>query len=159
MRAPSSPTLVRGVAAGAAGTAALNAITYLDMALRGRPSSVTPQQTVEKVAGELGVSIPGSGEERGNRTEGLGSLMGLLTGVGSGLVLSIMGERIRARGRRLSFGPSAATAALVALLAGNGPMTALGITDPREWPLSSWAADVIPHLGYGLAAAWVLTAG
>ena len=34
--------LLAGIAAGAAGTTALNATTYLDMALRGRPASRTP---------------------------------------------------------------------------------------------------------------------
>jgi hypothetical protein len=33
------------------------------------------------------------------------------------------------------------------------PMTALGLTDPREWDAASWASDVVPHLAYGMAAA------
>ena len=36
------PGLLSGAAAGAAGTTALNVITYLDIALRGRPTSSTP---------------------------------------------------------------------------------------------------------------------
>ena len=40
-----------GAIAGAAGTAALNAATYLDVAVRGRPSSGTAQ---EKSAGRRG---------------------------------------------------------------------------------------------------------
>lgn len=35
---------LHGLAAGAAGTTALNAVTYLDMALRGRPASTTPEE-------------------------------------------------------------------------------------------------------------------
>jgi hypothetical protein len=35
--------LLSGAAAGAAGTTALNVITYLDIALRGRPTSTTPE--------------------------------------------------------------------------------------------------------------------
>ena len=35
-----------GAVAGAMGTAALNAVTYLDMAVRGRPSSQVPAHTV-----------------------------------------------------------------------------------------------------------------
>ena len=42
--------LAAGTAAGAAGTTALNLVTYLDVAARGRPSSSTPEVTVEKVA-------------------------------------------------------------------------------------------------------------
>jgi hypothetical protein len=41
-------------------------------------------------------------------------------------------------------------------LAGNAPMTLLGVADPRTWPLSSWAADVVPHLAYGAVTASVL---
>ena len=39
--------VLRGAAAGAAGTTALNAVTYLDMTVRGRGTSSTPEQTVE----------------------------------------------------------------------------------------------------------------
>ena len=39
-----------GVAAGSAGVTMLNAITYLDMAIRARPSSDTPSQAVEQLA-------------------------------------------------------------------------------------------------------------
>jgi hypothetical protein len=38
--------ILRGVAAGAAGTTALNAVTYLDMVLRGRGASSTPEESV-----------------------------------------------------------------------------------------------------------------
>jgi hypothetical protein len=43
------------------------------------------------------------------------------------------------------------------LVAGNGPMTALGITDPRTWDVSSWATDLVPHLAYAAVATYVLT--
>ena len=56
---------LRGAAAGAAGTAALNAVTYLDMAIRGRPSSSTPEQVVETIADKAHVSIPGDSQARG----------------------------------------------------------------------------------------------
>lgn len=49
--------LLRGAAAGAAGTTALNAVTYLDMAWRGRSSSTTPQQAVEELANRAGQPI------------------------------------------------------------------------------------------------------
>jgi hypothetical protein len=39
-----------GLVAGAAGTTALNAITYLDMAIRGRPASDTPERTIERLS-------------------------------------------------------------------------------------------------------------
>ena len=42
--------IARGALAGAAGTTALNAATYLDMALRGRPASDSTEQLVEKTS-------------------------------------------------------------------------------------------------------------
>lgn len=43
--------LGHGLAAGAAGVTALNAITYLDMAFRAQPSSDSSSQAVEQLAG------------------------------------------------------------------------------------------------------------
>lgn len=81
-------SLVRGVligaAAGAAGTTALNAVTYLDMVARGRPTSSTPEATVEKLADKAHVPVPGEGDARQNRVAGLGPLTGLVAGVGWG---------------------------------------------------------------------------
>jgi hypothetical protein len=42
------------------------------------------------------------------------------------------------------------------MLVGNGPMTLLGVTDPRTWSTTDWAADVVPHLAYAAAAAATL---
>ena len=76
--------LATGAAAGAAGTTALNATTYVDMAVRGRPSSSTPEATVEKGADTIGVTVPGDENTRSNRLQGLGPLSGIVTGVGVG---------------------------------------------------------------------------
>jgi len=78
-----------GAAAGAAGTTALNAVTYLDIAVRGRPSSDTPEQTVERLSQVAHAPVPGEGETRDNRVAGLGPLAGLVTGVGSGVLLAL----------------------------------------------------------------------
>ena len=88
--------VLRGAAAGAAGTTALNAVTYLDMAVRGRGSSSTPEQTVEKLAEKAHVPIPGQGETRQHRIQGLGPLTGLAAGVGMGVVVGL----VRAAGFR-----------------------------------------------------------
>src|SRR4051794_23907072 len=56
--------MLAGAAAGAAGTAALNATTYLDMVWRGRGTSGTPEQTVEAIEDKLPVSVPGEGDTR-----------------------------------------------------------------------------------------------
>ena len=149
-------TLIRGtlhgVLAGAAGTTVLNAVTYADMAVRGRPASSTPGDTVEALAAKTGVPVPGAGEERDNRIAGLGPLLGIAAGVGAGALLGI------AMGIGWRPGPASAivAASAAALLAGNAPMTLLGVTDPREWPASAWVADIVPHVAYGVAAAAVL---
>src|SRR5690349_11542744 len=71
---------LRGAAAGAAGTTALNAVTYLDMTIRARAASSTPEASVEKLSDKLGIGIPGEGKERDNRVQGLGPLLGIATG-------------------------------------------------------------------------------
>lgn len=146
------PALLIGAAAGSAGTTALNAVSYLDMVVRGRPSSSTPEDTVEALSRAAHVPIPGEGDTRDNRVAGLGPLTGLVTGVGTGVLLGLA----RAAGWRPGLSAGTAAATVVALLAGNGPMTALGVTDPRTWPLSSWVTDAVPHLAYGLVTAAVL---
>lgn len=144
--------VLRGAAAGAAGTTALNTVTYLDMVLRGRGTSSTPEDTVEKLSDIAGVAVPGEGDTRANRVSGLGALTGIASGVGVGVVLGI----VRGAGWRPGFVPGTTAATLGALIGTNGPMTALGITDPPTWPASSWVSDVVPHLAYGAVTAAVL---
>jgi hypothetical protein len=134
-----------GAIAGAAGTTALNAVTYLDMAARGRPSSSTPQDTVETLAGTIGADIPGDDETRQNRLSGLGPLLGILTGVGVGALLGTL----RHAGVRLPAPLAAVAAGAAAMSASNGSMAALGVTDPRRWDADSWLSDALPHVAYG----------
>jgi hypothetical protein len=131
---------LRGVAAGAAGTTVLNVVTYLDMAVRGRPASSTPENTVERLAQTAHLTIPGEGAKRASRVEGLGALTGLVAGVGVGGLLGLA----RASGFRA--GPLLTT--LIVLVSTNGPMTVLGVTDPRTWSAVDWVSDVVPHLAY-----------
>lgn len=145
-------SLLAGAAAGAAGTTTLNAVTYLDMAVRARPSSSTPEDTVAKLADKAHVQIPGQGEDRDNRLAGLGPLSGILTGVGVGTVLGLA----RGLGWRPSPLVGGVVATALALIGANGPMTALGITDPRQWNLDAWLSDVIPHVAYGAVTAATL---
>ena len=136
---------LRGAAAGAAGSTALNATTYLDMVIRGRGTSSTPEQTVEELAMKAHVAIPGEGDTRANRVQGLGPLTGLVAGVGVGVLAGL------ARAAGLRSGPVAGTAltTVAVLVAANGPMTVLGVTDPRTWSATDWASDIVPHLAYG----------
>jgi hypothetical protein len=143
---------LRGAAAGAAGTTALNAVTYLDMVVRGRPASGTPAQTVEQLADRAHLTVPGEGEARDHRVEALGALSGLVTGVGMGALLGLA----RAAGWRPGPVGGSLAAAAVALVGANGPMTALGITDPRTWSRVDWASDLVPHLAYGVVTGTVL---
>lgn len=145
-------SVLRGAAAGAAGTTALNAATYLDMVVRARPSSSTPQETVKQLSDRTHVPIPGDEEQRVNRISGLGPLTGIAAGVGAGALLGA----VRGLGWRPAPVTGALLAALVAMVAGDGPMTFLGITDPRSWAAKDWAADVVPHLAYGAVTAHVL---
>ena len=138
--------MLRGAAAGAAGSTALNAVTYLDMAVRGRGTSSTPEDTVEKLAETVHVSIPGEGDTRKNRVQGLGPLMGLVAGVGVG----VLGGLARASGYRSATPVGITLTTLGVLVAANGPMTVLGVTDPRTWSATDWVSDVVPHLAYGI---------
>jgi hypothetical protein len=138
--------LLRGAVAGAAGSTALNAVTYVDMAVRGRGASSTPEDTVEKLAATAHVSIPGEGETRENRKQGLGPLMGLVAGVGVG----VLGGLARASGYRSATPVGITLTTLGVLVAANGPMTALGVTDPRTWSATDWISDLVPHLVYGV---------
>lgn len=139
--------LLRGAAAGAAGTTALNAVTYLDMAWRGRPPSSTPQQAVEELASRAGQPIPGTGPERDNRLDGLGALAGIVTGVGVGALAGA------GRALVLRLGPVLGPVLLgaSAMIATDASLARLGLTDPRKWDATAWASDAAPHLAFGVA--------
>jgi drug/metabolite transporter (DMT)-like permease len=137
--------LLRGAAAGAVATTALHAVTYLDMVVRGRGTSSTPEQAVEALANKAHVAIPGDDETRENRVHGLGALMGLAAGVGFGGVVGL----VRAAGFRSPPVVRTLLTTLGVLVATNGPMTALGVTDPRTWSSTDWISDLVPHLAYG----------
>jgi hypothetical protein len=141
-----------GAAAGAVGTTALNAATYLDMAVRGRPASDTPEQSVATLAEHVHVPIPGDDEERGNRLSGLGPLLGVVNGVGTGVVVSLLRPALG----RDRWPVNASVSAALAMLGSNLPMKVLGVTDPGQWSAAEWAADVVPHLAYGAAVASTL---
>lgn len=138
-----------GLAAGAAGTTALNAVTYLDMVWRGRPASETPAQTVEWAAAATGLDIPGDDDVRPNRTEALGSLSGIATGLGVGAAYGVAHEL----GHEPPMWVGALLASAGALVGSNVPMSVAGITDPRTWSAMDWASDIVPHLVYGVVVA------
>ncbi|MEU7301380.1 hypothetical protein AB0950_28975 [Streptomyces sp. NPDC007189] len=145
-------SLARGCVAGAAGTTALNAVGYLDMALRGRSSSGAPQAVVDKITTKAGVPIP-DGEERDNRLSALGALAGIGVAVGTGAVMSLLH---RAGVRPPPCLGGVLTGALAMTLT-DVPIAALDVSDPRTWSPADWAADALPHLAYGLVTYGVIT--
>ena len=146
--------LAAGTAAGAAGTTALNLVTYLDVAARGRPSSSTPEVTVEKLAAKAHLTIPGDDETRSNRIAGLGPLTGLGAGLGVGAAAGLA--------RRLGWRPNSLLGGVVvgaaAMVGTDAPMALLGVSDPRTWAVKDWLSDAVPHLVYGVVASAVLEA-
>jgi hypothetical protein len=138
--------ILAGAAAGAAGTTALDAATYLDMTIRGRGGSDTPQRSVEALAGKANVAVPGEGQTRDNRLTGLGSLSGMVTGVGLGAVFGVL-RRVGLRPPTLIGGTLVGLAAMAAT---DSSMASLGVSDPRTWSAADWLADLLPHLAYGL---------
>ncbi|MFC0452233.1 hypothetical protein [Rhodococcus jostii] len=141
-----------GIVAGAAGTTMLNAVTYLDMAIRGRPASTVPDKTVESVASALGIAIPGRGDALAARRSAFGALGGIAVGVGFGVAASL----IHRAGTRLT--PTAGTIGigLAAMAATDIPIALRGISDPRQWTTQDWLSDVVPHLVYGATVTTVL---
>jgi hypothetical protein len=140
--------LLCGAAAGAAGTSALNVISYLDIVVRGRPTSTTPERTVEAMARVFGLTVPGTGDILANRISGLGALTGYAAGISMGMILGLA----YALGWRPGLLVATLVATAIALIGTNGPMTVLGVTDPRTWGIVGWISDLIPHFGYPCAA-------
>lgn len=145
--------LAAGLIAATSGTAALNIVTYLDMALRGRPPSQVPSQAAGKLAEGFGLDLGGDDgdDKRSNRKEALGALMGYVAGLGSVAPYLLGGRRFE----QLPVPVQAATVTLAALLAGNAPPISMGLTDPRKWSSADWWSDIIPHAAYGTVTAAV----
>jgi len=146
--------LLTGIAAGAAGTTALNAVTYLDMVTRARPASSTPEETVRKTEELANLSLSAEGpdsETAQNRRSGLGALLGIMAGLGTGALYGVLRPKLNG----VPLAVLGTAAGLAANVGTTGPMAVLGITDPREWPASSWLSDLVPHLAYGFATALV----
>jgi hypothetical protein len=146
----STRRLLLGAAAGATGTPALNAVTYLDMALLDRPARSTPEDTVRTAERRTGVSLSAGGPDTDaatNRRSGLGALLGIAAGTGTGAVYAL----VRPHFGRTPLAVLGVAVGLTANLATTAPMAMLGITDPRTWSTGSWARDLLPHLALALA--------
>jgi hypothetical protein len=144
----------RGLAAGAVGTTALNAVTYLDLVIRARPASEMPGKAADLLADRAGRPIPGNGAERANRREGLGALLGIATGLGIGVGVGLLGP-VLVRVPRPLAGTLVGAAAMAA---SDVPMVSMGLTDPKSWSRADWVSDAIPHVVYGMSAMAALRA-
>ncbi|PWR07751.1 hypothetical protein DKT68_17945 [Micromonospora acroterricola] len=139
--------LADGAIAGAVGSTALNVVSYLDMALRARPASSTPEDTVGRLAGITHVDL-GTGARAANRRSGLGALIGYGLGIAAGVAFALY-----ANGRRQPLPMATGVLGAGVMTMTDGSITALGISDPRTWRRSDWISDIVPHLAYGLTAA------
>lgn len=141
--------MLPGLLAGLAGSSALNVVTYLDIAVRARPSSNTPEETVQRLAGAAHVPL-GPEDRAANRRAGLGPLLGYLSGVATAVGYALL---IR---RRLPTPVAAGMLGAGAMAGSDLPIALLRISDPRTWSAGSWVSDIVPHLAYGWAAAATL---
>jgi hypothetical protein len=145
--------VARGLLAGAAGTAALNLITYGDMLVRGRGASDVPAEVADRLAERTKIDL-GEPEKKSSRQQAAGALLGYATGLGIGAAYGLV------LGRRTA--PPAWLAApllgATAMAGSDVPATALGATDPKTWSRTAWVADIVPHLLYGAVTASVFQA-
>ncbi len=133
--------------AGLAGSSALNAVTYLDMTIRARPASSTPEETIRRLSEISSIGL-GPEDRAANRRSGLGPLLGYTVAVANAVGFAMLAGR-----HRLPLPVAAGLLGAGAMLASSGSMTVLGVTDPRRWRGIDWLSDIVPHLTYGIVAA------
>lgn len=156
--------IVAGAIAGASGVLALNVVSYLDMLVRGRPASSVPARVAAKLADEIGLPLDfeginpkegaesdedGGGDVVAHRHEALGGLLGMINGVGIGIAYGI----VRLILPRPPTWLAGAALGSLAMAASDYPSARLGVTEPRDWSATDWAADVVPHMAYGIVTA------
>ncbi len=144
--------LLWGAASGAIGTTVLNAITYGDMLLRGRPASGTPAKAAGILADDIGISslrTDNDDPKAEHRRQAAGALLGYATGVGIGMVAAVT----LARGNGDGLIRNGVLLGVAAMAASDGPIVLTGASDPRTWSPADWLSDIVPHMAYGLATA------
>ncbi|HEX6470045.1 MAG TPA: hypothetical protein VF069_13185 [Streptosporangiaceae bacterium] len=140
--------LARGLLAGAAGTVALNVSTYADMLVRGRGSSGVPAEVADRLADRAGITL-GAPEQKSNREQAAGAMMGFVTGLGTGAAYGMISGRGGSPPAWLA-GPLLGA---IAMAGSDGPAAALGVADPRQWSRTAWLSDIVPHMVYGMVTA------
>jgi hypothetical protein len=144
-----------GLFAGAIGTVALNLVTYIDMALRGRPPSELPSKVVQALAAHLGLTdLAKPDEQSDDKLEQQRSAIGALLGFGVGLGVGAAYGIARPLARSVPWPMAGIMLGAAAMAASDVPATQLGLTNPAEWSEADWLSDVIPHLAYGVFTAF-----
>ncbi len=146
--------IARGLLAGATGILALDAYTYLDMFVRGRPPSDVPATVVQKLAEKLGLDAlaTADGDEPKHRRSGAGALSGYGVGLGSAIAYSGIRPSTEAW---LPWPIAGAILGLATLVVSEGSATKLGATDWSTWSASDWISDIVPRTLFGLCVAYV----
>jgi hypothetical protein len=147
--------LILGAIAGAAGTMALDVVSYADMALRGRASSDMPAEVIRRLALMAGIeqlSVPSdeADEATKNRRSALGALAGYKIGIMLG---ALYGLTAYPPSKDRGIAMRSIVLAALAMAASDVPATLLGVTNPAAWPPSGWISDIVPHLAYGIVTA------
>jgi hypothetical protein len=139
--------VVDGVLAGLAGGSALTIVTYLDMVIRARQPSGTPDETVRRLtdAGHIPLGPEG---RAANRRTALGALLGYASGVATATAFGLLARR-----RTVPLPVATVLLGAAAMVVANAPMTLLRVSDPRRWSCTDLLSDIVPHLAYGLTAA------
>ncbi|MGH7736347.1 MAG: hypothetical protein ACREMP_00510 [Candidatus Tyrphobacter sp.] len=141
--------LVRGLVAGAAGTAALDIVTYLDMAIRGRPPSEVPKKTVQRLAQSAGLHVlDGDDGKVENRRTAAGAIAGYMDGLCAGAAYGAARSLLP-----IPWYVGATALAGLTLLVGEGTAVRAGATDWRTWSAADWISDLVPRAVYGVVTA------
>jgi len=164
-------TLIAGAAAGAAGKAALDLASNVDMLVRRRPASNVPAKVADRLISGTQASLRGpvaddprppdgpdegerdEGEQPGPRERAAGAMSGYAIGLGLGVAYALVRARAGAADAPRAAVGGLALAAL-AMASSDVPAVATGATtNPRGWTRSAWLADLLPHAAYGLVTA------
>jgi hypothetical protein len=152
-----SRTFSTGLLAGATGTLMLNATSYLDMLIQGREASSMPAQMAGKLGEKANIETLASDNETPQaaaRRSATGALMGQSIGLSLGLAYAAL----RSAGIRPPMPIAGIGLGLAAMAASDAPLTASGLTNPKEWPPRSWVSDIVPHMVFGFVAASAVNA-
>jgi hypothetical protein len=142
--------VVAGLLAGASGMAAIDGVTWLDMLARGRPPNDVPERSVAMLLRKVGIDIV---DDRRPATEHRKMALGALAGYGVGLGLGAL-YGIVAGPRRPRVRAAGAALGVAALLSTDVPLLLQGLMRPADGgSVNFMAADLVPHLTYGLATA------